>query len=86
MLAYNNVTLPVSWLQSVAQSFEIVVDLGSKTTSLRIDGSPVAGFQNVPFVNPAANNVGTVAAEFSGIDAGVLGWDNISITKVAPAQ
>jgi hypothetical protein len=85
-LAYNNATLPVSWQQSVAQSFEIVVDLGTKTTSLRIDGVPVAGFENVPFVNAAANNVGTVAAEFSGIDAGIVGWDNITITKVAPAQ
>lgn len=86
ILAYNNATLPVSWEESVAQAFEIVVDLGTKTTSLRIDGVPVAGFQNVPFVNPAANNVGTVAAEFSGIDAGIVGWENITVTKVAPAQ
>jgi hypothetical protein len=85
ILAYNGATLPVSWAQSVAQSFEVVVDLGTKTTSLRIDGAPVADFQSVPFVNAAAADVGTIAAEFSGIDAGIVGWDNIAITKVAPA-
>ena len=85
-LAYNGATLPVAWAQSVAQSFEVVVDLATKTTSLRIDGAPVAGFQSVPFVNAAATDVGTIGAEFSGIDAGIVGWDNISITKIAPAQ
>ena len=86
ILAYNSVTLPVAWAQSVAQSFEVVVDLATKTTSLRIDGAPVAGFQAVPFVNAAATDVGTIGAEFSGIDAGIVGWDNISITKIAPVQ
>lgn len=85
ILAYNGATLPVSWLQSVAQSFEVVIDLGAKTTSLRIDGAPVAGFQSVPFVNAAAADVATIGAEFSGIDAGIVGWDDIAITKVAPA-
>ena len=86
ILSYNNTTLPTGWAQSVAQSFEVVVDLAAKTTSLRIDGSPVAGFQGVPFVNAAAADVATIGAEFSGIDAGIVGWDNISITKIAPAQ
>ena len=84
-LDYNNVALPVSWVQHVSQFFEIVVNLDTKTTSLRIDGTPVAGFQNVPFVNAAALDVGTIGAEFSGIDAGIIGWDNVSITKVAPS-
>ena len=86
ILSYNNVTLPIGWSQSVAQAFQVVVDLAAKTTSLRIDGAPVAGFQGVPFVNAAATEVGTIGAEFSGIDAGIVGWDNISITKIAPAQ
>ena len=85
ILAYNSVTLPVPWLQSVAQAFEVVIDLGTKTTSLRIDGAPVPGFQGVPFVNAAAVDVGTIGAEFSGIDAGIVGWDDVTITKVAPA-
>jgi len=84
-LDYNNVMLPVSWVQHVSQFFEIVVNLDTKTTSLRIDGTPVAGFQNVPFVNAAALDVGKIGAEFSGIDAGIIGWDNVSITKVAPS-
>jgi len=86
LLSYNGATLPIGWVQHVSQFFEIVVDLGAKTTSLRIDGTPIAGFQGVPFVNAAALDVGTIGAEFSGIDAGVIGWDNVSITKVAPTQ
>ena len=85
ILTYNGVTLPVSWNQSVTQSFMVVVDLAAKTTSLTIDGVPVAGFQNVPFVNAAAADVRRIAAEFTGIDSGVFGWDNVSIVKVAPA-
>lgn len=86
ILAFNGATLPVGWLQSVAQAFEVVINLGTKTTTLRIDGAPVAGFQGVPFVNAAATDVSTVGAEFTGIDAGIVGWDDITITKVAPIQ
>lgn len=84
-LTYNGQLLPIGWTQHVSQFFEIVVNLDTKTTSLRIDGTPIAGFQNLPFVNASAVDVGTVGAEFVGIDAGIIGWDNVSIVKVAPA-
>ena len=73
----------VTWTQNVKQLFQVVVNLDTKTTSLWIDNVAVPEAQNIPFV---ANVSGTqtlkyVAAEFTGIDAGIVGWDNIYITR-----
>lgn len=85
-LTYNGVVLTsVTWAQGVAQRFEVLVNLDAKTTSLRIaprDGpaTPVPEAQNVPFV-AGATNLKYLAAEFTGIDAGIIGWDNLAVVR-----
>ena len=53
-LSYNGMNgagqiLPVTQPNRIAQQFTIDVDFLTRTTSLSIDGAPVAGFQSVPF-------------------------------------
>jgi hypothetical protein len=43
----------------------------------------VAVATEVSFANPDASNLDTFSAEFSGIDSGVMGWDNIGIQRIA---
>ncbi len=81
LLKYNNSDISVQWVRNVAQSFLITVDLSNRTTSLSVDGTPVAGAQNQPFVSGAAN-VHRVQAEFSGVDSGVMGWDDIEVERL----
>jgi hypothetical protein len=60
-LTYNlGGTLPVTYTNNQSQQFTIAVDFVSQTTSLSINGAPVPGFQNVPFL-VAANHVGSVS-------------------------
>lgn len=75
-LLYNGVVVG-SWTKGKQQKFEIIVDLNNHITSLGIDGVLVA--QNKSFNAP---NLATIAAEFSGIDAGIIGWDDISIVAL----
>jgi hypothetical protein len=68
-LTYNSVgdatgpLLPVGYQQNTSQQFTIVADFLTRTTSLSIDGVPLAGFQNVPFAEPAT---GLATAAFKG--------------------
>lgn len=48
-LRYNGVALPVAQANRRSQQFTIEVDFVTRTTSLQIDGSAVAGFLAVPF-------------------------------------
>ena len=81
VLTYDGVPLTSrSWTQHVAQRFEVYVDLDAKTTSLWIDGTAVPEAQNKPFV-AAATNLTYFAAEFSGIDAGTVGLDNVGVVR-----
>ncbi len=81
-LVYNDVVVG-SWARNVAQSFTINVNLNNKTTTLSIGGVPVAVATGIAFVNPAAANLYTLAAEFNGIDSGVMGWDDIAVQRVS---
>jgi len=86
VLTYNGVVLTSrTWTQHVAQTFEIFVDLDAKTTSLRIDGTAVPEAQGKPFV-AAATNLTYFAAEFTGIDAGTVGLDNLGVLRYAQAD
>jgi hypothetical protein len=53
-LSYNNATLPLSYTVDVDCEFEILIDFAAQTTSLSVDGMPVAGSQDLPFANAAA--------------------------------
>ena len=77
-LRYNGNTVG-SWTQSVQQLIEITVNLDTKKTTLRVNGVVLAS--NVNFVNSQASSLARVAAEFSGIDAGEVGWDDITVTR-----
>ena len=77
-LRYNGSNVG-SWTQSEHQLVEITVNLDTKKTSLRVDN--VALVSNANFVNNQASSLARVAAEFTGIDAGIVGWDDITVTR-----
>lgn len=84
-LTYNSAgvvgpTLPVTYTPDVDQRFEILVDMATKTSSLSVDGVPVAGFQNVPFAQAAASGVGQLGFEGGGTVAQQYAIDNITMT------
>lgn len=78
-LTYNGQVVG-AWVRNVAQAFTITVDLDTNVTSLKIDGTTVASGK--AFVDTAANDLDTFAAEFSGIDSGVMGLDKIGVRRV----
>jgi hypothetical protein len=65
-----------SWTQGVAQSFELTVDMDTKTTSLSINGSPVNNAQNVAFTATALSRVGV---EFGTTGTQRFGWDDVLV-------
>lgn len=81
-LLYNG-SLIGSWTQHVAQDFKIVVNLNNKTTSLSINGVAITAATNVAFYNTSAANFAQIAADFRGIDSGVMGWDNVKVVRVS---
>jgi len=84
-LLYYNGTGPTkvvgSWVQHVAQTFSIEVNFITRTTSLSIDDLPIATATNKAFVDNSAKNLAKVAAKFSGIDSGTMGWEDISAIR-----
>jgi hypothetical protein len=76
-------TFVANWVQHVASTFKITVDLDAHTTSLSYNGSPVAAATGVGYVNTNAANLATISADFRGIDSGVMGWDEIKVTRQA---
>jgi hypothetical protein len=84
-LTYNSAgvlgpTLPVTYAPDVDQRFEVLVDLTTKTSSLSVDGVPVAGFQNVPYAEAAASGFGRLGFEGGGTVAQQFAVDNIIVT------
>jgi len=75
-------TFVANWVQNVSRNFRIHIDLNAGTTSLYLDGDPVAGAQNVSFLG-TKTNFATVSADFRGIDSGLMGWDNIIVTRLS---
>lgn len=85
ILTYNSVgmtgpALPVTYTPDVDQRFEILVDLATRTSSLAVDGMPLAGFQNVPFAEAAASGFGWLGFEGGGTGAQQFAIDNIVMT------
>lgn len=86
---YNNGTSVVStfignWVQHVHQSFHLIVDFTVSPATVTL----VTGTGNVQgyFVDGSATNIGKISAEFTGIDSGIFGWDNISIERRPDSQ
>ena len=77
-LFYNNGATAIgNWAQHVNQHFEIIVNFNDRTTTLLIGGTQVA----TGTISTQAHTIGQLAAEFSGIDSGTMGWDNITIER-----
>jgi hypothetical protein len=77
-LLYNlGAALPVGFQNNRSQQFTIVVDFLAGTTSLSIDGAPVAGFQDVPFAE-AGSVVARVSFETEQDHPQTLVVDDIS--------
>jgi hypothetical protein len=90
-IRYNgNVVDSVTWVVGEAQEFSLLVDFTTKKTTLSITSNPfgIRLTRTLPaqdFVkkgNVVATNLSRIQAEFSGIDSGVVGWDNIFIEKL----
>jgi PKD repeat protein len=54
-LTWNGAPLPLTYRQNRNNQFTVAVDLVVSTASLSADGRPVAGFQSVPFAQPATD-------------------------------
>ena len=73
-----------TWAQNVAQSFQITVDLNAKTTSLSINGAPVAAAQSVPFYESQASSLAYIGFELGCTSAQTLAWDDVEIRAANP--
>jgi len=83
-LTYNTSTNSIgSWTQNVSQAFELTVDMDAKTTSLNINGSPVANAQNVPFVTAGVSTLDRVSVDLGTTGTQRFGWDDILVTNAA---
>ena len=83
-LTWNGGTpLPLTYRQNRNNQFTVTVDLLANTTSLSIDGSPVAGFQNVPFAQPASD---VARVTFAGLGTSPQGFAVDDIFAVAFAR
>ncbi|MCG3116451.1 MAG: DUF1565 domain-containing protein [Candidatus Manganitrophus sp. SA1] len=85
-LDYNDASsangIGVSWRQNIAQTFEIDVDLNTKTTLLRIDGRII--IRSAPFYEAAAADLARISMELGTTSAQTLAWDDIDITATVP--
>ncbi|HEX2721425.1 MAG TPA: hypothetical protein VHM24_00805 [Gemmatimonadaceae bacterium] len=70
------------WQRDVPQTFKFVINLnaGSKSFTLFV-GNETTG-HTAPFENPAASSLAHLAFDAQGIDAGLMGWDNIHVQRL----
>ena len=69
-----------TWTRNEYQSFKLVADLDTNVTSLYINGTLVAS--GAAFIG-GGDSIRYFSAEFSGIDSGVMGWDDISVQRMS---
>jgi hypothetical protein len=80
-LTFNSPSTVIgSWTQNVAQTFELTVNMTTHTTSLSIDGSPVANAQNVAFT---PTTLSTVSVELGTTGTQHFAWDDIVVRNEA---
>jgi hypothetical protein len=81
-LYYNGAEIVgATWTTHVPQNFRIQVDLNTKKTSLWIGATQYRS--NVDFYNTSAANFAQIAADFTGIDSGVMGWDEVEVVRLS---
>lgn len=76
----NSNTVLANWVRYVPMHFRIRVDLDANTATLYIDHNPVAA---ASVSIPGSANFAKIAADFRGIDSGIMGWDDIKVQRIA---
>ena len=76
-----------TWTQNKKDHFRIRVVLDGTTllprnTTLYFNGATTTALSNLPFVNTGATGLSIIAADFSGIDSGTIGWDDIKVVRL----
>jgi hypothetical protein len=64
-----------NWIQHEAKHVHIIVDFTVSPATVELV-TPGAGFKG-QFVDAAATNIGSIRADFGGIDSGIFGWENV---------
>ncbi|MGK2962826.1 MAG: hypothetical protein ACSLFK_11860 [Gemmatimonadaceae bacterium] len=82
ILYYNGVNVG-TWVRNESQNFKFIIDLnGTGNTRLFINGTEVSGPPR-PFQPGSSKNIASFAADFDGIDSGVMGLDNIGVQRMS---
>ncbi len=82
VLYYNGAAIPGAfWTRNVPQDFQIEINFTTRKTSLWIGNTLYVN--SVDFYNTAAANLAQIAADFGGIDSGILGWDEIKVVRLS---
>lgn len=74
----RDVDLPFGWTVDASQLYEISIDFVARTTSLSVDGVPVAELQNVSFVQ-SGQNLRWWAFNFGGVGGQSIAVDDMKI-------
>jgi hypothetical protein len=82
-ILFNGSDTGVRWVRHIPLSFKVDVDLVAHTASLWIDS--VQRATSVAFVDNTLNFT-NIAADFKGIDSGVMGWDEIRVVRLQDSQ
>ena len=69
----------VAYAEEVSQLFELLIDLDKMTTSLSIDGTPVASCQNMNFYEAAASDLARMNFEVGYTTGQAFALDNMAI-------
>jgi hypothetical protein len=77
LLTYNNVVLPVTWTQGVAQDWRILIDLTAQTTTLSLNWVPQV--VAAPYFDAWAANFWEISMELEAASAQRFAWDDILI-------
>jgi hypothetical protein len=80
-LYFNDQDTGCTWTTGMAQHFVITIDFNTRTTSVEIGGCGTFG--PVEFQQQNAQALVNIGWVMTGIDAGIVGWDNAEIVRLA---
>ena len=71
----------VAWTEERSQLFELTINMDRRTTSLSINGNPVATCQNMAFLEPNAADLAGMSFEVGLTTAQAFGLDDMRICR-----
>ena len=80
-LYFDDADTGVPWVRDKKQLFELTIDLDAKQVALKVDGAVVGTKPFYSKKGPVGADLWSLGWELTGIDAGVIGWDNIHIYR-----